>query len=179
LNKFVFLVLAFLSPLLQGKELIIGDDSYVISKRVSSEFTELTIEFINQYKGSLDGKYPDRDFVVLLMDVNQNSQIDKDLDTYYATSENGLCSGYLIDKKFSSTCGAYKSDFDISRKLLATKLQKRPHPVFKFTIPNKELFGERDNAALVFKIHSSVSGYTYYPDDAEDESLNTTVLIER
>jgi hypothetical protein len=91
-----------------------------------------------------------------------------------------LCVQFLYSGQASSNCGARATEATVEVKFTGTPAQSRPHPVFIFTFPEREVMPDGKGVNLNLRIHSAGVGSTNYPEkDVLDAfySLSRTISV--
>ena len=153
-----------------------GDDNYRINVfHFDSNETIFAIEFLKDLSHELGGEHPNRDYVAINIDINQNGIVDSLIDiTYIAIDEHpnisdglSFCKSYLIDYfQTTQSQGCLESDATAGYLFDSSPHQTNYHPMFSFTIPNDEIYL---NGSVYFTIETFSKGYgfTIYPLDNE------------
>lgn len=146
--------------------LITQNPLHRISYAQSGKNFIFTIEIFDGH--IVDGNYPLMDFATIRVDKNKNNIVDKYVDTAYATANAKLCPVYLIDEKEStSLCGKLPTIASYKVEITTSPYSRDRHSIFSFTIPSSELSFDESSANLNFVLHSSRSGYAYYPSKSD------------
>lgn len=168
---------------LESETVIIDNNRHYAAYQVEGENVIFVLEMVDDFTDEIYGYFPSADFVSLRVDVNQNAEIDKYIDTSYGLTgktygrpdgaRRSICTQYLIADYSSSVCGWLKSRATLDFGFRASIKETRPHPVYKFTIPKKELSKNGNSAQIRLRFHSSGSGYEVYPAKEAGEVYNS------
>lgn len=168
----------------QEEKTIVSNNKHFISYRVEGGNVILTMEGINDFTDDR-GALPD--YFSIDVDVNQNGLIDSKIDVGYGvmSSEDALCAQYQLGRYMSTVCGGFKSRASLKRTFEGSLTQKKAHPIYRFTLPKKELSKSGNRAALVFTCYGNGDpGPTFYPKEAGSlevwgfESFAKTITID-
>lgn len=178
LKFFLALFLSFSAP--SFASVIIHNDGHYIFRDSIGDYIELTIELVSEFEDRTAVKYPESDFSFIYLDVNGNGKIDEKIDRYYSIGPDGnVCAGFLSGFNSVTPCGSLKSGARVSTYFSKSKIESRPHPIFKFLIPADEFFSDDGFAYAVFYIHSKEKGLTSYPLNKGLRSFDNTIKIKK
>jgi hypothetical protein len=83
---------------------------------------------------ALSVQAPENTFPAISVDVNGNSVLDRDFDTYYASSVNGQpCNGYMLTPSTNSECGAIRTASSLQFAVVG------PSRRYVWTLPKGEI----------------------------------------
>jgi hypothetical protein len=168
----------------QEEKTIVSDNEHLISYKIEGDSVVFTMEGINDFTDDR-GAFPD--YFSIHVDVNRNGLIDSKVDIAYTvvSSDAAVCAQYLLGRLMSTVCGAFKSGASLKKTFGGSPKQKKAHPIFRLTIPKKELNKSGNKAALVFTCFGNVDlGPTIYPKEAGSgevwgfESFAKTITID-
>ena len=181
-------VLAFFFTSINGQTpgtntIIIENNRHYAAYRVEDENVVFIFEMIDDFTDDTEGYFPSVDSVSLKVDVNQNTEIDKYSDISYGlrgkkrdasvSARTGICTQYLIDENSSSVCGRFKSRATLDYGFRTSDRESHEHPVYKFTIPKKELSKNGNSAQIRLTFYSGGRGYESYPAKEAGEIYNS------
>jgi hypothetical protein len=155
----------------QEEKAIVSNNEHFISYKVEGDNVVFIMEGINDFTDDR-GAFPDR--FSIHVDVNRNGLIDSKVDVAYgsASGEDAICTQYLLGRLMSTVCGAFKSGASVKRTFEGSLKQKKAHPIFRLTIPKKELNKSGNKADLVFTCFGNVDlGPAIYPKEAGSEEV--------
>lgn len=178
LLKFFFaLLLSFFSP--SFASVIINNESHYIFRENIGDYVEFTIELVSNFEDRAAGKYPENDFSFIYLDVNGNGKVDNDVDRYYSFDPEGdICAGFFSGSNRVTPCSSFKTGARVSTFFSKSKIQNRPHPIFKFLIPVDEFFSDDGFAYAVFYIHTKENRLISYPMN-NGRSFENTLKIKK
>lgn len=134
----------------------------------------LVVEFINDFTDQTQGKPPARDFVWVGVDINRNKTSDSGPDAIFSVdvATNKLCPQTLYGEQATSGCGAFVSAATYEASFKATEAQSRPHPVFTFVFPEREIMPDGKGLNLIIRAHSADLGIVVnYPERAAGKGM--------
>ena len=143
------------------------NERHVVIARYEGDKTTFVLEAVGDTSDNLRGQFPALDFASIRVDVNQNGIIDAERTDVGYGRRNGtytsICTQYLLTEGSSTGCGGFSSGASLAVGFKATAISAKPHPVWEYTIPNRELARGGSTAHMVFRFHESGRGYTRYP----------------
>lgn len=187
-NFTIFAFVFFLSPAygqtINTETIIVDNREHYAAYRVDGDNVIFTLEFIDDFTDNSNGMFPNLDFTSIMVDVNQNAKVDRNIDTAYTqhalsralpgTSVKPiLCTQFLYTANSGSVCGAMKSKASLDFRFQSTGKQAKEHPVFRFTIPKKELSANGKSAHIRLRFHSAGKGYKVYPAQESREDFHS------
>ena len=156
---------------------LVRTDRHVISAEKGRGTTTFVMEAIGDRTNNLRGTFPRLDFASIGVDVDKNLRATKNVDVSYGISggsHDQICPQKFLGESSFTGCGGYPSRATLAVAFEATAASSRPHPVWRFTIPNRELTSG-SVAHLVFRFHESGKGYTRYPASNNGNATFNTV----
>ena len=170
-------------PTIEAQKLV-SDNGHVVTYERKGDLAVFTLESISDFtdETGLDHKFTSRDLAGMTVDINSNNRVDKNIDVAYeiGSGSTTLCTQYLYGVGVSSVCGVFKSSATLDISFFATSHESRPHPVFKFSIPIREIFGSGSTVGIVFEFWTAGVGRTTYPElDDEWQTLKRTITVTR
>lgn len=178
--KYIFLFILAFSNYVLASDVIVSNKDHYITKDNLRGYIEFSIEFLSDFENNLDGKYPDKDYAMIYLDVNGNSLIDPELDRYYgAIDSKGICTGLLIEERVTRPCGSFNSKAKMFTYFMKSEYQPMPHPIIKYLIPVDELFSNSEYAYVVFQLRSKGIGFSAYPGDSLFKRFDATIRIKK
>jgi len=153
---------ASLSP---GRALVRNSDHLAMLKPAGDRVV-LTLEALRDSVDNLGGNFPKTDFVTVRVDVNQNGRVDPKVDVAYGIqggTRDKLCAQYMLSATSSTGCGGFRSGATLAAAFKKTANSSRPHPVWEFSIPAREIGSDGNYAHLTISFHQAGKGYTHYP----------------
>lgn len=189
--KFTLTVFAFtfaLSPAFgqttDTETLIVDNKEYYAVYRVDGDNIIFTLEFIDDFTDNSNGVFPNLDFASIMVDVNQNAKVDRNIDTAYSqhalsralpgtSAKPILCAQFLYTANSGSVCGAMKSKASLNFRFQSTGKEPKEHPVYRFTIPKTELSANGKSAHIRLRFHSAGKGYKVYPAQESREDFHS------
>lgn len=187
--KFTLIVCAFVfafSPAhgqtTNTEKVIVDNKEHYVTYRVNGDNVIFTLEFIDDFTDNSNGVFPNLDFASIMIDVNQNAKVDRNIDTAYSqhaisralpntSAKPLLCTQFLYTANSGSVCGAMKSKASLDFRFQSTGKEAREHPVYRFTIPKKELSANGESAHIRLRFHSAGKGYKVYPAQESRENF--------
>jgi hypothetical protein len=99
----------------------------------------------------------------ILVDVNRNGKVDRNVDVTYGVYKNdlSLCPQYLIDERASTQCGGFNSAAYYEKSSRRTQNTPYRHIVHRFTIPRSELSAGKTKEIRVV-LHCVTEGDPFY-----------------
>ena len=188
---FVFLVfIASANAQTPNPETIVVDNSsHYAAYRADDKNVIFVFEIIDDFTDNTDGYYPRVDFVSFTVDVNQNAEIDKYIDASYGivgkeflrsvNERPGICTGFLVSDISKTGCGLFKSKASLDYGFRSSNKETRPHPVYEFKIPKKELSKDGTSAQIRLTFYSYERGYEIYPKKEPGEVYNSLLKTLR
>lgn len=149
-----------------SNSVLVSNSDFLAVAKPSGPRMILALEALSDGTNNLGGKFPKTDFVSIRVDVNQNGKIDPKVDVIYGirgSTKDQLCAQYMLSATSNTGCGAFKSGATLKVDFKATKAKSTPHPVWVFSIPNKELSRDGKYAHLKISFYRAGKGYTYFP----------------
>lgn len=165
-----------------AQTIIIDDSQLYAAYQVDDKNVIIVLEMIDDFTDNTNDYFPNADFVSFLVDVNQNAEIDKYIDTSYGLVGKqyvrsgvlpGLCTQYLASNIGKTGCGVFKSAASLDYGFRASDKEARQHPVYKFTIPKRELSKIGDSAHIRLSFYSAGEGFKVYPAKEREEVYNS------
>jgi hypothetical protein len=161
---------------------LVSDKSHVVTYDRKGDVAIFTLEAISDFTDETSGEhtFPLLDFAGIIVDVNSNNKVDRNIDIAYRMKSNpkGICSQYLYEVNVSSECGVFRSSATLDIKFAGSPNEPRAHPIYRFTIPMKEIFGSRSTVGIGFEFWSSGVGLTAYPGPIDEwQSLKKTIAL--
>lgn len=171
-------MLAGFSSAVCALDVIIHTSDHYITKERIGDYVEFSIELVSDFEDNVDGKYPDVDFFMIYHDVNGNGRVDENIDRYYTYSGGQRCAGFLLNSG-TTVCSSFKTQSKVSSYFSKSKIQQRPHPIFKYLFPVDEIFTSNDYAYLVFSIWSKEGVSSTYPMMNKGINFDSTLKIKK
>jgi len=151
------------------QRVLVRNSDHLAALRPSGDRVILTLEALSDTTDNLGGNFPKTDFVSIRVDVNQNGKIDPNLDVAYGIqggTRDKLCTQYMLSATSYAGCGGFRSAASLQAAFKKTANSSRPHPVWEFSIPSREIGLDGNYAHLTLSFHQAGKGYTHYPNAA-------------
>ena len=152
-------------------------DRHVVTAQKGRGTTTFVMEAIADSSNDMQGRFPRLDFASIGVDVDKNLRATPNVDVSYGISSGSsdeICAQKLLGESSFTGCGGYPSRATLRVGFEGTEASSRPHPVWRFTIPNRELTSG-SVAHLIFKFHESGQGYTRLPASTNGNTVFNTV----
>ena len=153
-------------PSFSQQRVLVRNADHLAALRPSGDRVILTLEALGDTTDNLGGNFPRTDFVSIRVDVNQNGRIDPNIDVVYGIqggTRDKLCTQYMLSATSSTGCGGFRSAATLQAAFKKTAAGSRPHPVWEFSIPRREIGSDGNYAHLMLSFHQAGKGYTHYP----------------
>jgi hypothetical protein len=163
-------------------QIVTKNSRHFIEAIPQGDQVRFVLEAVGDTSNNLDGSYPKVDFASIRVDVNKNGKVDERVDLSYGTeggSRDKICTQYLITESSSTGCAGHNSQARLKVDFKSTSHGAKPHPVWEFTIPKKELSQDGKLAHMIFKFHEAGRGYTRYPESGRTNVSFSEVLSIR
>ena len=157
------------TPSPSQQRVLVRNSDHLAALRPSGDRVILTLEALSDTTDNLGGNFPKTDFVSIRVDVNQNGKIDPNIDVAYGIqggTRDKLCTQYMLSATSYTGCGGFRSGATLKAAFKNTPNSSRPHPVWEFSIPTREIGSDGNYAHLTLSFHQANKGYTHYPTAA-------------
>jgi hypothetical protein len=171
-----------------SKKILVENEQHYVFYYIKNQNLVMTIELIDDFTDDTRGDvFPNMDYASILVDKDQDAKITPYIDGGYSLKgkptwikrdwekypfETELCINFMISYTTSTGCGKFNSESSLDFGFRASSKQPKKHPIYKFTIPLKELSdGDKDSARIRLKIFSAGKSFIFYPT-RENESNN-------
>ena len=154
----------------------------------------LTLELIDDFTDNTQGDFfPNVDFVTVKVDVDKNAEVSKYIDVSYGLlgkqkrskeywEENifvtRLCSQFLLTSNTATQCDVFETNAVLDFGFRSSEKQPEKHPVYKFTIPLKELSNDQNSARVRLTFFSAGKNLTHYPAKDNEPSHSFLKTLE-
>ncbi len=161
------------APNAERKTLVKNKEHLAYIDRADGKLT-LVVELIGDFSDDTKGAPPARDFVWVGIDINRNKTSDSGPDVIFSVDPkaNTLCAQTLYGEQATSGCGAFASAATYEAAFVGTAAQAKPHPVFTFVFPEREIMPDGKGLNLILRIHSAEIGSVMnYPERAPGKGM--------
>lgn len=151
------------------ERVLVRNSDHLVMLRPAGDRVILTLEALNDPMDNLGGNFPKIDFVAIRVDVNQNGKVDPKVDVAYGIqggTRDKLCAQYMLSGTSYTGCGGFRSGATLAAAFKKTANSSKPHPVWVFSIPAREIGSDGNYAHLTISFHQANKGYTHYPSAA-------------
>jgi len=160
---------------------LVQNNSHVVSYEKQGEDLVLTMEMIADYTEDRKApRYQDQDIASFKIDINNNGTVNRMIDVAFGPRAltDTICTQYLLSLTAATSCRGLRSRALFSIHFERSAFHDTPHPLFRYTIPTRELAAYSKTIGLQFVFHSKGKGFTFYPDGASlDHSFKETLSL--
>ena len=157
-------------------EIVISDsDEHSIRYQANEQELKFIVEDLNNISMNFDTTGPNRDFIILYVDVNNNNVGDANIDKLYSTRADSdvACVALYITPTSISPC-TEELGYSIEQSFISTLNNTTDHVVYEL-IMRKEFFPTTNEIGLKFRM-GGLDSTGYVPSLTSKLFANTVVI---
>ena len=141
------------------EKIIIDNDRISARYQANDQEIKFIIEDLLNISDNRDDEYPDLDFLVMKVDINNNNSPDNNVDKSYGISSSGTpCRQFILQEGSAATGCVQEDGFSYESRFASSDKSSEDHVMYELTIKKVNIAIENESIGLIFVMTGKDSG---------------------